>query len=166
MELTPLNLKGLNDLRHSVAIVGMGMRLPKADTLEEFWELLVNGKDGISSVPQGRWTSDRCWNRNTITKDTQAGFLKCQVDEIDGKFFGLSPVELTYMDPQQRLTLQIIWEALEHAGINPNSLKQSKTGIFGGWWRHDYKEMLQESGLNEDYFFRTYMGNALGTLTG
>lgn len=59
----------------------------------------------------------------------------------------------------------MVWEALEHAGIDPYTLKNSLTGVFGGWWRNDYKEMLQTCGIGDSDFLRGYLGNALGPLT-
>jgi acyl transferase domain-containing protein len=99
------------------------------------------------------------------SKKSQAGFLSCPVDDFDGKFFGVSSMELLFMDPQQRLTLQVPWEALEDAGIDPTALKDSYTGVYGGAWRTDYKEALQTAGLSETEFFRTYLGNSLGVIT-
>src|SRR5665811_1516447 len=99
----------------------------------------INGRDGIIRVPEGRWNKDQCFIRGDNTKDTQAGFLKCPIDMIDGKFFGLNAADLAYMDPQQRLCLQVVWEGIENAGISSANLKESQTGVFGGWWRNDYK---------------------------
>jgi len=128
--------KHLEALADSIAIVGMGLRFPGSNNIDEFWDLLINGKDGIIKVPDERWTEQQCFMRSQNTRNTQAGFLKCPIDQIDAKFFGLSPMEVSYMDPQQRLTLQVMWEAFEHAGINPVDLKNSKTGVL-----HNFKNL-------------------------
>jgi acyl transferase domain-containing protein len=94
----------------------------------------------------------------------QAGFLKCPVDQFDGKFFGISPADLINTDPQQRLLMEVVWESLEHAGINPQTLKNTQTGVFVGSWTSDYRDLINgvdvDSELSE--FHRLYLGNSLG----
>jgi phthiocerol/phenolphthiocerol synthesis type-I polyketide synthase B len=154
------------ELKDAIAIVGMSFRLPGANTIDEFWSLLKSGKEGIIKVPDGRWDESQCFTIVDNTRETEAGFLNIPVEEIDAKFFGLSPKEVELMDPQQRLVLCVMHESLEHACINPTTLKGTQTGIFGGWWRNDFKEILQEAGsLQGKDFFRSYLGNTLGTLT-
>jgi acyl transferase domain-containing protein len=154
------------ELKDAIAIVGMSLRLPGANTVEEFWSLLKSGNEGIIRVPDGRWNESQCFTIMDNSRETEAGFLNVPVDEIDAKFFGLSPKEVELMDPQQRLVLCVMHESLEHACINPTTLKGTQTGIFGGWWRNDFKEILQETGgLQGKDFFRSYLGNTLGTLT-
>jgi len=155
----------LDDYKNSVAIVGMSCRLPAANNLDEFWQLLVEKKDAIRRAPGGRWIPERCGVVPEESVDSTAGFLNCSVEDFDGKFFGMSPMELSFTDPQQRLTLQVAWEALEDAAINPLSLKNTYTGVFGGNWRTDYKEILSNSGTAEDEFLRVYLGNSVGVIT-
>src|SRR5665811_2441519 len=95
-QTSSMNLKMLDDLKDSVAIVGMSLRFPGANTLDQFWELLINGNDGIIKTPENRWNSEHCFMRSESSKNTQAGFLTCPIDQIDGKFFGLSPAEVSY----------------------------------------------------------------------
>ena len=90
-------------LLNSVAIVGIGCRLPGSNSLEEFWKLLHEGRDGIRTMPEDRWTTE---NRDDA-EGTKAGFLSCEIDKFDGKFFGISASELEYVDPQHRLLLQV-----------------------------------------------------------
>jgi acyl transferase domain-containing protein len=156
------------EVKDSIAIIGISFRLPGANTLEEFWSLLKEGREGIIKVPEWRWGEESNFTEGNAAnvRETEAGFLTCPVLEIDAKFFGLSPKELAYLDPQQRLILELVWEGLEHACINPGKLRNSQTGVFGGWWRNEYKEILQEAGgLQSNEFFRTYMGNTIATLT-
>ncbi|XP_035712979.1 phthiocerol/phenolphthiocerol synthesis polyketide synthase type I PpsA-like [Folsomia candida] len=98
-------------------------------------------------------------------RNTEAGFLSCRLDMFDAKFFTTNHSDLGYLDPQQRLALKVVWEALENASIDPTTLRNTLTGVFGGWWRNDFKEMLQFQGINSTDFLRVYMGNALGPLT-
>jgi acyl transferase domain-containing protein len=137
----------------------MGCRYPGANTLDEFWTLLASGLEGITKCPEWRWTKEHAAEiRRDDIRSTQAGFLSCPVDTFDAKFFNISPADLSFLDPQQRLALRVVWEALEHAGIDPHSIRNTLTGVFGGWWRNDYKEMLQGTGIGDNEFLRGYMG--------
>jgi acyl transferase domain-containing protein/NADPH:quinone reductase-like Zn-dependent oxidoreductase/acyl carrier protein len=148
-----------------VAIVGISCRFPGANNLEEFWKVLIHGQDVIRSVPEGRWTPEKCPLLWDDLKKTKGGFLNCNIEDFDAKLFEMSPKELGYMDPQQRLTLQVAWESLEDAGIDPSSLHSKHTGVFAGAWRQDYKDMLFQSHPEESAFFRQYMGNCFGLLS-
>lgn len=137
-------------------MVGASCRFPNADSLEEYWNSLINGENGIRPCPPHRW------NVGCLVEDplVEAGFLKCPVDEIDASYFGFNPMELKYTDPQQRLLLEVSHEALEDAGISPASLQGRRVGVFTATWKDDYKELMIESGFKGTEFFRTYMGNA------
>jgi thioester reductase-like protein len=148
-----------------VAIVGISCRFPGVNNKEEFWDLLIDGKDMIAPVPEGRWTLENCPEVLEDALKSTGGFLKLPLDEFDGKFFGMSPMELSTTDPQQRLLLQVAWEALEEAGIDPSSLKNSYTGVYAGAWRTDYKELIQDGNCEESDFLRVYLGNSYGVLT-
>lgn len=125
-----------------IAIVGMGCRYPGgANNPDDFWKLLIEGREGIRILPQHRWTKDRVLY-NATNRDIRAGFLDLNVDEFDAKFFGVSPKEAVLLDPQQRLLHEVTWEALEDAGIDPLSLRGSHTSFFVGSWIHDYKGLF------------------------
>lgn len=100
-----------------IAIVGMSCRFPGANSNDEFWKVLISGEDQMRTVPEGRWTLEDGIPTTPQDHCIHAGFLKCAVDEFDSKFFGMSPLELSYMDPQHRLALEVAWEALEDGGI-------------------------------------------------
>jgi thioester reductase-like protein len=155
----------LDDYKNAVAIVGISCRFPGANNIEEFWDLLIDGKNLISPVPEGRWTLDNCPKVLDDALKSTGGFLNLPLDEFDGKFFGMSPMELSTTDPQQRLLLQVAWEALEEGGIDPTSLKNSYTGVYAGAWRTDYKELIQDGNCEESDFLRVYLGNSYGVLT-
>jgi len=124
-----------------IAIVGIGCRFPQAETPQAFWKFLQDGRDGITEVPKDRWDIDEFYDRNPATPgkmNTRWGSFLKKVDEFDPAFFGISPREAEYIDPQQRLMLEVAWEALENAGIAPERLDGSQTGVFIGFTNFDY----------------------------
>ncbi|MFJ6619332.1 type I polyketide synthase [Kitasatospora sp. NPDC091335] len=119
--------------REPIAIVGMACRLPGGvATPEELWRLVATGGEGRSGLP-----TDRGWNLAALGGDRQAGFVH-EAGWFDPGFFGISPREAVVMDPQQRLFLESCWEAFEYAGLDPDALRGSRTGVFAGMMYHDY----------------------------
>ncbi|MEQ9237392.1 MAG: thioester reductase domain-containing protein [Coleofasciculus sp. E2-BRE-01] len=128
-----------------IAIIGIGCRFPGAKDPESFWQLLRNGVDAIAQVPEDRWDIDAFYDPEPGTPGKMStrwgGFLE-QVDQFDPSFFGISPREVERMDPQQRLVLEVAWEALENAGLAPDKLAGSQTGVFMGVGNYDYGRLL------------------------
>lgn len=128
-----------------IAIIGIGCRFPKAKDPESFWQLLRKGVDAITEVPEDRWDVDAFYDPEPGTPGKMStrwgGFLE-QVDQFDPSFFGISPREVERMDPQQRLILEVAWEAIENAGIAPDKLAGSQTGVFIGIGNYDYCRLL------------------------
>lgn len=128
-----------------IAIIGVGCRLPGADDPAAFWELLRNGVDTVTEIPADRWDVDRYYDPNPDAPGkmyTRSGsFIRQPVDQFDPGFFGISPREANSMDPQHRLLLEVTWEALEHAGLPPDQLWLSKTGVFVGISTNDYANL-------------------------
>ncbi|MEW2016185.1 polyketide synthase Pks13 [Rhodococcus sp. NPDC076796] len=127
---------------HDVAIVGLSSRFPgTGQTPEEMWSLLIEGRDGITDLPEGRWqefTSDPVIAAAVAATVTKGGYLD-DVKTFDAEFFAMSPNEVVNVDPQQRLALELTWEALEHAHIPASSIKGSQVGVFIGSSSNDYQ---------------------------
>jgi epothilone polyketide synthase D len=139
--------------REPVAVVGMSVRLPgDADTVDRFWDLLREGVDAVSSFPADRWDAAPYEDGEPGTPGkayvTRAGYVST-TEHFDNRLFGISPPEALGMDPQQRMVLEGSWEALEHAGIAPDSLDGSNTGVFVGASTSDYVRMRQQYGAAE-----------------
>jgi 6-methylsalicylic acid synthase len=130
-----------------VAVIGMGCRLPgRVDSPESFWRLLSGGAEGIGQVPPDRWepyAAHRPEPAALRRVPTAGGFLP-EIYGFDAGFFGVSRREAELMDPQQRLTLEVAWEAFEHAGIPPHTLAGTDTGVFMGVNADDYGRRLLE----------------------
>lgn len=123
-------------LDDDIAVIGMSGRLPKAGNLKEYWENLRNGINCISHIPESRrehietiLTEEE---KNTVTY-RPTGFMK-NVDEFDASFFRISPKEAKFMEPEQRIFMEVAWEAIEDAGYS-DMIYGTKTGVFVG---HDH----------------------------
>jgi acyl transferase domain-containing protein/thioesterase domain-containing protein/acyl carrier protein len=121
----------------AIAVVGLGCRLPGGIAGPEMlWEALLDGRDAVGTVPAGRWAPSRAGRFGGFLDDV-AGF--------DADFFGISAGEARLMDPQQRLVLEVAWEALQHAAIDPATLAGTATGVYVGASGTEYAQLAAAS---------------------
>lgn len=129
--------------REPIAIVGMGCRVPGADSLDELWRMIVERRNGISDAPESNWHAEfndqtiPSFQRDRLRSIRKGGFVAHR-DSFDAEFFGIAPREAAYIDPQHRLMMELFWEAIEDAGIAIDALRGSDTGVFVGISTNDY----------------------------
>ncbi|MGG3526864.1 hypothetical protein COM13_18955 [Bacillus pseudomycoides] len=144
-----LNSKRINVSSKDIAIIGIGLNLPQSKDSTEFWLNLRKGMDFVRSIPPNR-KKDIINYYKKIGKDYQnidfeEGAYLENIDYFDYNFFGISPKEASLMDPNQRLFLQVAWEAIESAGYADGRIKGTRTGVYVGYGNDaDYKKMIEE----------------------
>ncbi|MGW4048026.1 SDR family NAD(P)-dependent oxidoreductase [Streptomyces sp. NPDC004721] len=147
-----------------VVIVGMGCRFPGGvGSPEDLWDLVASGTDAITGFP-----ADREWESSTIGGELgdlsgQGGFLS-DIADFDADFFGIAPREALAMDPQQRILLEVTWEAVERAGLDPAALRGSRTGVFMGVSGQDYSGLVMRS--RDDIASHATTGLAVSVVSG
>jgi acyl transferase domain-containing protein len=131
------NQEASRSISRSIAIVGVGMRLPgEIDNLASYWQALAEGRDLVRSMPAARKAPFAAeWD----TLPHKGGFLD-EVTRFDAAFFGISPREARALDPQHRLLLEVAWEALENAALPPDRLPSARTGLYVGITGQDYRD--------------------------
>ena len=152
----------------TIAIVGMSVRTPGGvRDVAGFADLLWSGTDAISEVPADRWSMDEWFDESADAPGkmyTRFGGFVDNVDRFDAEFFGIAPVEAASMAPEQRLALELAWEALENAGHAPTSLAGTRTGVYLGIANADYgRALLSRPELIDPYFSS---GNAYSVAAG
>ncbi|WP_285529980.1 type I polyketide synthase [Streptomyces lavendulae] len=165
-----LHPSGPGDTEHDlIAIVGLGCRLPGGvESPARLWELVADGRDVIGGLPEDRgWDLAALYDPDPDLAGTiytrHGGFLD-GVDHFDAAFFGIGPREAAAVDPQQRLMLEVSWEALERAGIDVRSLRGSRTGVYTGVSIQDYGPAWHEA--PDDAQGHMLTGNGTGLISG
>lgn len=126
-----------------IAIVGMACRFPKGlNNIDALWNALSSKFSAIDTVPESRWTADRYFSSNPISKGKayirRGGFLTEDIATFDASFFGITPRDAENMDPQQRLLLEVVWEAFENAGISLPASRGKRVGVYVGGFMLDH----------------------------
>ncbi len=141
-----------------IAIVSMACRFPRrANTPEAFWESLINQTNEVGPIPDNRWDLDAFHDDDPEVPGkmyARQGVFLDQIDMMDPEFFGISPREATWVDPQQRLLMEVGYEALERAGWQADRIAES-TGVFVGWMHNDYQNEASDSFLNLNPYIAT-----------
>ncbi|XVQ90085.1 SDR family NAD(P)-dependent oxidoreductase [Microbispora siamensis] len=153
-----------------IAVVGMGCRLPgDVGSPAELWNLVADGRDAVTGFPGDRnWDLGALYDPDAepgtagVSYVREGGFLS-GAGRFDAAFFGISPREALVMDPQQRLLLEVAWETLESAGIDPGTLRGSRTAVFAGTAGNDYELLWKRSG---EFFPHGVTGNSTSVLSG
>ncbi|WNZ14323.1 type I polyketide synthase [Streptomyces sp. 11x1] len=163
------NTRLRDESREPVAIVAMSCRFPgEVRTPEDLWRLLAEERDAVSEFP-----ADRGWDAATLydpdpdtpgTSNTREGGFLHDACGFDAGFFGISPREALAMDPQQRLLLETCWEAVERGGIDPLSLRGSRTGVYAGVMYNEYGARLARIPEDVEAFIGT--GTVPSVVTG
>ncbi|MFQ5334797.1 MAG: beta-ketoacyl synthase N-terminal-like domain-containing protein, partial [Flavobacteriales bacterium] len=140
---------GLNkttmEQREPLAIIGIGCRYPgNINTPEELWDFICNKGDALGPIPPDRWDADALfapeWRRAGKINVRRGGFIR-DIDKFDAGFFGISPLEASRMDPQQRMLLEVSYEAIEDAGLRLEDLSDTRTAVYIGISSHDYGDL-------------------------
>lgn len=131
-----------------IAVVGLGCRFaPDLSSPDELWQFLLDKRCAADTVPEDRWAAHRAHSREhaaVLTRVTPRGAFLTDIAGFDGRFFGISATEARQLDPQQRIALEVAWEALEHAGIPPHTLAGTDASVFMGVGADDYGRRLLE----------------------
>ncbi|MGI6247460.1 MAG: amino acid adenylation domain-containing protein [Pseudochelatococcus sp.] len=148
--------------RARIGITGLACRLPGGvESPAGFWRLLEGGVDATAPVAPGRWPAYDA----SLTVTDRGGYL-ADIETFPARFFNLTQVEADAVDPQQRLLLMTAWEALEHAGIDPLSLKGSRTGVFVGISPGDYVQAQARAGRLDAIGPHAFLGSATSVAAG
>jgi polyketide synthase PksL len=138
------------------AIVGVGLRLPGARSLDELWRLLAEERCVVTDLPVER----RRGQPDADVGGLAGGYVE-DIAQFAASFFGVSPREASFMDPQQRLALELAWHAVEDAGYRAGSLAGGPVGVFMGTANTDYAELLERSGHRTDVYGPTGTSSAM-----
>ena len=133
-------------MKKRVAITGLSFRFPSTST-NQYWKDLLDGRDLVTEVDSSRWAQDSFHHPDKNHPGSSYTFAAGSVGDVsmfDAGFFGISPREAALMDPQQRMLLEMSWEALENSGIKPSTIRGSQCGVFIGIASTDYSYRLAD----------------------
>lgn len=138
---------------NDIAIIGIGIHLPQADTLDAVWDNILGGVQSFRKIPMQRKVDLKNYWEYTQDSRVSKDFIKCayldDIDFFDPTFFNITPMEAKLMSPGQRLFLQCAWEAIEDAGYAAGQMSNSSTGVYlgliGDMDTYQYKEMIHRT---------------------
>jgi len=146
------------DREKDIAVIGMAGVFPQCLDLTTFWQQLMLQKDLITEIPKERWKWEEYYGNPHLeknkTKIKWGGFVR-EIDVFDAQFFNISPAEAQLMDPQQRMLLQTVWNAIADAGYCSTAFKNTNAGIFVGASMSDYSTVIKQSGVALDGHYAT-----------
>jgi mycoketide-CoA synthase len=152
----------LNGSDKDIAIIGMGCRLPgNCESPEAFWNLLVSGDDPISDSIL-RWHSGLVADADAPSGEYGGGFIR-DIEGFDTRLFGIAPREVMFMDPQQRIALELAWRCFEYAGRRPSRMNGSNVGVYLGVATNEYRTLHRRQAAGREYL---PTGNALSVVAG
>ncbi len=164
-KLLEQRLKSQPQVAQPIAVIGMACHLPGAANPSEYWQLIQEGRVAVTEIPPERWDVDAFYDEDQDAPGKMATrwcALVDNFDQFDSLFFGIAPREASRMDPQQRLLLETSWEAIENAGIAPDQLSGTATGVFVGIGGTDYSKLpSQFANYHETIDAHVGTGNAL-----
>jgi acyl transferase domain-containing protein/NADPH:quinone reductase-like Zn-dependent oxidoreductase/acyl carrier protein/short-subunit dehydrogenase len=155
----------IHQLRNDIAVVGWSCRLPGANSIDGLWSLLIEGRCAVTRMPTDRFSLERYGHPRKTERGKSYTWAAGVLDDIwsfDPAVFGISPREAAQIDPQQRILLQLTWEALEDAGIRPSSIANTDVGVFIGASQADYGHAFFDDPAIADAHFST--GTAVSIL--
>jgi acyl transferase domain-containing protein/NADPH:quinone reductase-like Zn-dependent oxidoreductase/acyl carrier protein/nucleoside-diphosphate-sugar epimerase len=139
------------DADDAIAVVGVSCRFARASAVQDLWQLLRDGRQVVTEVPADRWDADALYDADRSAPgrmNSKWGSFLDDVDRFDPEFFRISPREAAFVDPQQRLVLELGWEVLEDAGIVPATLAGSRLGVFVGAIWDDYARLVYRDAVD------------------
>ena len=153
-----------------IAVVGVGCRFPGGvRSPEDYWQLLQDRRDTIGLVPPERWDAEALYDPDPAAPGkiySKWGSFMNGVDQFDARFFNIPPREAAAMDPQQRMLLEVVWEALERAGLPDNRLRGTDVGVFLGINQADYYTNQLHGSPSDQLDYYTAIGNSLSVAAG
>ncbi|MBX9703939.1 MAG: SDR family NAD(P)-dependent oxidoreductase, partial [Silvanigrellaceae bacterium] len=144
----------ISTLSNDVAIIGMSLKLPKANSIEEFWNNLKTERDCVTSIPTKRWDFKQYYNEHHGELNSSYSYFGAFIDgedEFDYEFFGITPLDAENLDPQERIALQKTYHALEDTGYSPSALKEKNIGVYVGVMNNSYGLFAIDSNYKENY---------------
>lgn len=163
--------KSIEANQEKIAIVGMSCRLPGGgNTIDAFWDVMMSGENGVVEVPESRWDLEKYYDEDKTAPGKmycrRGGFLNCDIDEFDARFFNISPKEAAALDPQQRMLLELTWEAFENANMDIEKYNGSNTGVYLGICNNEYHLSQLYSGDLDTINAYSLTGSCMSTACG